>query len=264
MSPTDLAHRFENRICVVTGATSGNGLAVVRVLLKMGARVHALGRNQERLFTLGLAGAETYTTDLSDKASIDKTLALLPERIDFVFHLAGNALVGDATDDEVARFWESDYFGPVRLLEGLKPRMNPGGGMGVVTSASAHLGEVRAIRYYQRVKNQMVSWWGQHYDSFQAQGVGLTLISMGVINTGIWDKTKHLPALTRPLVRSAFPGPEKYVSQILEDVALHRLVSYPGVGAKLFPVDDCLQGVTPALAAILIKSWFWMFGERHP
>ena len=134
--------------------------------------------------------------------------------------------------------------------------------MGVVTSASAHLEEVAAIKHYQRVKNHMVFWWCQHYEALRARGLGLTLISMGVINTGIWRKTKHLPVLLRPLVQLTIPGPEKYVQKILKDVACHRPASYPGVGANLFPVDGATSdsALFPRLGTAFIKTWFWLLG----
>lgn len=263
MNLTDLASRYENRVCVVTGATSGNGEAVVQALLKMKARVHALGRNQERLLALALAGAETYTMDLSHRSSITTALTRLPEGIDYVFHLAGNALVGDVSDEEVATFWQSDFYGPVQLLEGLKSRIYAGGGIGVVTSVSALLDYIEPVKHYQDVKRAMVSWWYGNQEWFEHRRVGSTLISMGAINTGIWKRTESLPSLTERMVRTFIPGPEKYAPQILEDVALHQPVSYPGVGAKLFPVDDRpTPGVRVTLATNAIKSWFWMFGER--
>ncbi len=40
---------FENHVCIITGGTSGIGLATAREMLKRGARVMVLGRNEERL-----------------------------------------------------------------------------------------------------------------------------------------------------------------------------------------------------------------------
>ena len=39
---------MENKICLVTGATSGHGRAVARALARMGAEVVLLGRSRQR------------------------------------------------------------------------------------------------------------------------------------------------------------------------------------------------------------------------
>src|ERR1700756_1463395 len=60
---------------VVTGATGHTGNAVAKALLTKGQKVRAIARNSERLKPLGAAGAEPFTADLTDTASVSKAFA---------------------------------------------------------------------------------------------------------------------------------------------------------------------------------------------
>jgi uncharacterized protein YbjT (DUF2867 family) len=60
---------------VVTGATGHTGNVVARTLLTKGEKVRVIGRNANRLKEFVAAGAEPFTADLSDAASVAKAFA---------------------------------------------------------------------------------------------------------------------------------------------------------------------------------------------
>jgi uncharacterized protein YbjT (DUF2867 family) len=57
---------------VVTGATGHTGKVVAKALLTNGEKVRVIGRNADRLKEFVGAGAEPFTADLSDGASVAK------------------------------------------------------------------------------------------------------------------------------------------------------------------------------------------------
>jgi NAD(P)-dependent dehydrogenase (short-subunit alcohol dehydrogenase family) len=63
---------LSDTIVVLTGATSGIGLALTRALSKMGAQVVALGRSSSKLAKLqeALPSVQTVKVDLSDLESV--------------------------------------------------------------------------------------------------------------------------------------------------------------------------------------------------
>lgn len=234
-----LRETYEGATVVVTGATSGNGRALAKRLLALGADVIALGRNEQRLAELRDMGAKCFSVDLSSKSQVDYFLQRAPRGIDFVFHLAGNAVSGRLSVADEARFRASDLIGPLYLIEGLKPRISPysKGTIAVVTSESAALDNIPEIETYQRVKRDMVSWWQSNRKDYNDRGINLMLISMGAIGTSIWQ-TKGIPPMVGRLTQTFLPGPERYVDLILSDAMNRKDVSYPGLFARLAPVVD--------------------------
>ena len=76
---------YNGKICVVTGSASGMGKAVCEMLVKLGAKVYGLDRNE-----LQIDGMEKFIKcDLSSKQSIDEAFAALPDKIDSFFGVAG-------------------------------------------------------------------------------------------------------------------------------------------------------------------------------
>jgi NAD(P)-dependent dehydrogenase (short-subunit alcohol dehydrogenase family) len=76
---------------LVTGATSGIGLATARQLVEMGAEVWALGRNREKLAELeacGLGGGKALAFDMLEFDAYREFVGKLPN-VDAILHSAG-------------------------------------------------------------------------------------------------------------------------------------------------------------------------------
>jgi uncharacterized protein YbjT (DUF2867 family) len=59
----------------ITGATGHTGKVVARTLLTKGKKVRVIGRNPDRLKEFVAAGAQPFTADISDGASVGKSFA---------------------------------------------------------------------------------------------------------------------------------------------------------------------------------------------
>src|SRR6266849_5554465 len=69
------AKKKEGFMYVVTGATGHTGNVVAKALLAKGEKVRVVGRNADRLKALVAEGAEPFTADLTDTASVTKAFA---------------------------------------------------------------------------------------------------------------------------------------------------------------------------------------------
>jgi len=117
---------YEGKTVVVTGAASGMGEAAAKMLVDLGARVHAVGRNKPILTPV----EKTYQADLGDKAEIERLLTELPGRIDAVFLCQGMA----QTKDNHVRLMCVNYLGVKTLAEALAPRVADEGSVTLISS----------------------------------------------------------------------------------------------------------------------------------
>lgn len=77
---------------LVAGATSASGLAATRALVGSGARVIAVGRDEQRLRPLAELGARPAVVDLTDEhatSAMAEHLRDAGERVDGILHLVG-------------------------------------------------------------------------------------------------------------------------------------------------------------------------------
>lgn len=76
---------YRDKVCVVTGAASGIGLAATQTLVALGAQVYAVDRVSTPVD--GLAGS--FVTNLARRGEIDDVFEHVPEHIDAFFGVAG-------------------------------------------------------------------------------------------------------------------------------------------------------------------------------
>jgi NAD(P)-dependent dehydrogenase (short-subunit alcohol dehydrogenase family) len=118
---------YEGQRVVITGAFSGMGEAAARVLVDLGAEVHALDIKE-----VSAPVKQYIQTDLSRQDSIDAALDKIPGEIDSLFNCAG--LPGppfSALDTMLVNF-----VGLRHLTEALLPRIPSGGAVGSITSVA--------------------------------------------------------------------------------------------------------------------------------
>lgn len=118
---------YKNKICVVTGAASGIGLAATNMLVDLGAEVYALDRNEIKIKGI----KEFIQVNLNDKNSIDDAFKKIPNKIDSFFGVAG--LSGARTNYYTT--FTVNYIANVYITEEyLTNRMDRGSSISYVTS----------------------------------------------------------------------------------------------------------------------------------
>lgn len=102
--------QMKDKICVVTGASSGLGKATAEILAKMNARIIMISRENERgersfkeIKNIGCGQIEWIPTDLSLVSSIKDLVKIIEHRYDkinFLFNCAGILLMKRLTTEE--------------------------------------------------------------------------------------------------------------------------------------------------------------------
>lgn len=117
-----------NQVVLVTGASSGLGLACAQALVAAGHRVYAASRRPPEL-----AGCVPLTMDVDREASVTAAIAQLlaaEPRVDALVHCAGFGIAGaieDTADDEAHAQFETNFFGATRVIRALLPQLRTQG-----------------------------------------------------------------------------------------------------------------------------------------
>lgn len=137
----------DQRVAVVTGASSGIGAATVRRLRDEGFAVVAGARRFEQLRRVAEpAGARALPLDVTDRQSVEAFCAQVP-RCDVLVNNAGGALglepLAEAIDDHWRRMWESNVFGLMLMTRALLPKLIASGAGHIV-----NIGSIAGIEVY--------------------------------------------------------------------------------------------------------------------
>jgi NAD(P)-dependent dehydrogenase (short-subunit alcohol dehydrogenase family) len=137
--------RFTGKRILITGGTSGMGLAGARRILAEGGRVIATGQNPARIAEarrlLG-EGAEVLANDAADPAS-PEALAQAAGELDGLWLNAAYAELGapeELTAEAFDRMMAANLRGPMLQLARLSPLLRPGASVVLTSSSSTYEG----------------------------------------------------------------------------------------------------------------------------
>jgi len=186
------------QVAIVTGASSGIGLACATKLAEMGMAVLGTGRDEGRLAQLGNAVNDpdrvaTLAIDLTRDDAPGRIVDLAVQRWGHVDFLINNAGVGSPaplheTDDETL-----DYFlgvmlrAPFRLARDVLPHMRPGSAIINITSTFAVIGGLRGGAY-SAAKGGLTALTTHIACQYGASGIRCNAVAPGVTVTPMVEK----------------------------------------------------------------------------
>ena len=191
-----MTNRYTDKIALVTGGTTGIGLATARRLVEEGATVIVTGRNPDTLQQAqeALAGkAKVIASDAADPAAIE---ALFEEvrrdygRLDLLFLNAGIALfapLSDAGTDDFDRMWSVNVRGPWLALKAAGPLLAEGASVVINTSVINQKGFAGASSY-GATKAAARSLVRTAAAELAPRGIRVNAVSPGPIETPIYGK----------------------------------------------------------------------------
>ncbi|RKW27928.1 MAG: SDR family oxidoreductase [Kingella sp. (in: b-proteobacteria)] len=147
--------RFENKTILITGASSGIGLAGAKRLVAEGAKVIITGRTPSRLQAaaeeLG-ANAVAVLDDASDGKTLERLLPVV-ERIGKLDGLWLNAAYAagaplEATDKSmIEQMFQVNVVAPMLQMGALSPHLNDGASVVVTSSSAVYEGQPNVALY---------------------------------------------------------------------------------------------------------------------
>src|SRR5216110_2401908 len=128
--------KLQGKVAVITGGTTGIGLAAARLFVKEGAYVFITGRRQKELDeavkTIGsnVSGVQGDVGQLADLDRLYETVSKVKGRIDIVFANAGVAEfvpVGAVTEEHFDKLFNINVRGTLFTVQKALPLLNDGG-----------------------------------------------------------------------------------------------------------------------------------------
>jgi 3-oxoacyl-[acyl-carrier protein] reductase len=185
---------LEGKVCVVTGATSGIGLAVARRLCEEGARVLFVGRSEETLAGAAAGcGGDYLAGDVTDPEVDERIVATCAEQMGGIDVLVNNAgtsyarALDELTDDDWRGQYELNVLAPMRLMRAAAPRMAArGGGRIVNVCSSAGKRPSLTNAAYSVTKAAELSLSRVFADSYASDNVLVNAVTPGPVASPLW------------------------------------------------------------------------------
>ncbi|HET6806364.1 MAG TPA: glucose 1-dehydrogenase [Frateuria sp.] len=189
--PNINASRHAGKIALVTGGSSGLGLATAQRLVQEGATVYITGRRQAELdAAVAQIGEKAVAIrgDIAVAADLDRIFATIAERhgrLDILFANAGGgefAPLGAITEAQFDKYFGINVKGTLFTVQKALPLMKPGAAI-VITGSIVSLKGVPAFGVYAATKAALRSFTRTWASDLRGSGIRVNIVSPGTVVT---------------------------------------------------------------------------------
>jgi NAD(P)-dependent dehydrogenase (short-subunit alcohol dehydrogenase family) len=224
-------NRFENQTVLVTGGSSGIGLAAAKAYANEGARVIITGRDEQALARAQAEIGHDAIALRNEAGSVEEAKRLagsLQEKdiqLDAIFINAGVARFAPMSDVSES-LWDATFSanvkGPYFQIQALTPLLRPGAAIVINGSINAHIGMPNSS-VYAASKAALISLAKTLSAELLPRGARVNVVSPGPISTPLYGKLGMDPATlqaTAAAIQAQIPAarfgtPEELASTVL-------------------------------------------------
>ena len=194
--------RLSNKVAVITGGSSGVGLATAQRFVEEGAVVYVTGRRQQELEAAAAkVGAIAVQGDASNPADLDRlydTVRGDGRRIDVLVANAGTsafAKLEDVTDDDFDRVFDTNVKGTLNTVKKALPLLTDGASIVLVGSVSGSTGP-EGFSVYSASKAAVRSFARGWANELKGRKIRVNVLAPGTTDTpgignGVDEATKR-------------------------------------------------------------------------
>ncbi|WP_068085639.1 SDR family NAD(P)-dependent oxidoreductase [Novosphingobium rosa] len=186
-----MASTFDNKVVVVTGGTSGIGLATAKAFAEAGASVFITGRRQDALDSAvkAIGGKVTGVRgDMADLADIDRLYDAVQQQhghIDALFANAGGgefAPLGAISEEHYQSTFDTNVKGVLFTVQKALPLLRDGASV-ILTASTTSLQGTPAFSVYSATKAAVRSFARNWILDLKDRHIRVNAISPGVTDT---------------------------------------------------------------------------------
>lgn len=247
------------RRAIITGGSSGIGLAAASLLAEQGCSLVLAGRSTKRLeeaseYLMQLHGPSTDITtlavDISSREQVDRVLGSEAQHrnIDLLICSAGMVIPAsfeDSTHEDFDRTMEVNLFGTWNVLKAVMPYVSEGGAAVLVSSLAGLIGTY-GYSTYGASKSALVGMGEVLRNEFSLKRIHVSVLCPPDTDTPqLQEEQKQRPEVTRALSGNArVLAPEQVAAAMLRGIKRKQFLIIPGLqGSALF----LLKRMMPAL-----------------
>ena len=191
-----MTNRFNNKVVVVTGGTSGIGLAAAKAFATEGASVFITGRRQDALDAAvkAIGGRVTGVQgDMANLADIDRLYDAVQKKhqqIDVIFANAGGgefAPLGAITEEHYQRTFDTNVKGVLFTVQKALPLLREGASI-VLNASTTSVSGTPAFSVYSATKAAVRNFARNWILDLKDRHIRVNAISPGVTDTAGLDE----------------------------------------------------------------------------
>ncbi|GAB3008780.1 SDR family oxidoreductase [Streptomyces pseudoechinosporeus] len=221
-------NKLNNKVAVITGGSSGIGLATAQRFIEEGAVVYVTGRRQQELEAAAAkVGAIAVQGDVSNPADLDRlydTVRGDGRRIDVLVVNAGTsafARLEDVTDELFDKIFNSNVKSTLNTVQKALPLLNDGASIVLVSSVSGSTGP-EGYSVYSASKAAVRSFARGWANELKGRKIRVNAMAPGTTDTpgigsGIDEATKRefMASLSSKVPLGRWGRPEEQADAIL-------------------------------------------------
>lgn len=204
---------LQGKVAVISGATSGIGLAIAQRFAAEGAYVFIFGRRQAqldeamKLIGRNVTAIQADAANLNDLDHVVEQVRKHKESVDIIVSNAGfteQAAIDTLTPEHFDKTFDLMARGPVFLVQKLLPLMRGDGSIILVSSAMHGMG-IAGHTTYAASKAALRSYARTWAAEFKDRGIRVNTLSPGVTDTPILDSQSAPREDLEQMYRSMIP-----------------------------------------------------------
>ncbi len=255
----------KGKVVLITGGSSGIGLATAHKVAAAGATTIIIARDPEKLAAAKKEieakghSVVTYSADVSDASQCEELVRKLEDvhgGVDILVNNAGRSIrraIENSFDryHDFERTMSVNYYGALRLTLGLLPMMiKKRRGHVINISSIGVLTNAPRFSAYVASKAAMDAWTRCASSEFADMGIQFTTINMPLVKTPMIAPTKiynQVPTL----------NPDEAADMVVEGIVYKPV----RIATRLGVFGEVLHALLPRIAQIIMNTTFRMFPD---